>query len=1076
MMPPEKIRKRDGRIVPFDEKKIVRAIYRAMLAAGEGSLEAAEQAADMVVKALDERFPGQIPGVEDIQDIVEETLIRMGYARTAKAYIIYRKRRTEVREAKRLLGVYDDLKLTLNAIRVLKHRYLLKDEHGNIIETPSQMFWRVAKAIASADRRYGGDPDRTAKTFYEVMKNLEFLPNSPTLMNAGTPMGQLSACFVIPVEDSIEGIFDALKYMAIVHKSGGGTGFSFSRLRPKGDLVRSTMGVASGPVSFMKIFDVATEVIKQGGKRRGANMGILRVDHPDIVEFITAKSMEGILENFNISVAVTDKFMEAVKKEDDYELINPRTGEVVKTLPAKDVFELMVASAWSSGDPGLIFIDEINRKNPTPELGQIEATNPCIASGTRVLTPLGLIKVDDLYDIAENSGLGILASSQGAKNGERLVAYECSILLPLSKQVIYTTIHGKQLALSLPEKASAFVWKLGRKKIVKITTQEGYELLATPDHKVATINGWKKACKLKPGDKILLARLALGDEYGCINIGEDLAFALGWLVGDGCISGGRAIFYFSNEEHAIAQKIAHILSKKFKAKARPKRYGSTIRISVKGEAYQFFSSLLANCGGACSLPEIVYWLRLSDLAAFLRGLFTADGYVDKDKAIRLTSKHKSMLKEVQALLLLFGIKSKIYTRPFTRFFKYVDRCGKARVYKSRGYYELVIANYSRKLFMEKIGFEGLKAAKVKLQKTKIDPPYATVKSIEAAGEEVVYDLTVPSFSCYVSNGFISHNCGEVPLLPFESCNLGSVNLSKMVDGGEINWEKLEETVRIAVHFLDNVIDVNEYPIPQIREATLRTRKIGLGVMGFAEMLIKMGIPYNSEEALRIAEKVMSFIWRISKEKSVELAEQRGSFPAIDKSIWPKMGYSNIRNATTTAIAPTGTISIIAGTTSSIEPLFAVVYVREVLEGTRLLEVNPLFEEIAKERGFYSYDLVRKIAKTGSLQNIPEVPDDIKELFVTALDLPVEWHVKMQATFQKYVDNAVAKTINLPQHAPADEIRKAFMLAYELKCKGVTVYRYGSKRKQVLYVSVEPEEAVIASSEYEAVCPKGVCEL
>ncbi|RLE51656.1 MAG: ribonucleotide-diphosphate reductase subunit alpha [Candidatus Methanomethylicota archaeon] len=690
----EKVRKRDGRLESFQPSKIANAIALAFKAVGEKDGEVAEKLAAQVVKILEDKFKGSIPSVEDIQDVVEEVLMKSGYTKVAKAYILYRHRRSEVREAKKLLGVQDDLKLSVNAIRVLRRRYLLRNERGEIIETPSQMFRRVAHHVALADKFYGEDPSIAEESFFEVMKKLEFLPNSPTLMNAGTEIGQLSACFVIPVEDSIEGIFDALKYMAIVHKSGGGTGFSFSRLRPKGDVVKSTMGVASGPVSFMKIFDVATEIIKQGGKRRGANMGVLHVTHPDIIEFITAKSKPGVLTNFNISVAVTDEFMEAVEKGEDYDLVNPRNGEVVNRLNARDVFELMVENAWRTGDPGLLFIDEINRKNPTPSLGTIESTNPC---------------------------------------------------------------------------------------------------------------------------------------------------------------------------------------------------------------------------------------------------------------------------------------------------------------------------------------------------------------------------------------------GEVPLLPFESCNLGSVNLSKMVRNGDVDWDKLDRVIRIAVHFLDNVIDVNKYPLPQIEYMTKLNRKIGLGVMGFAEMLIKLGIPYNSNEALNFAEKIMSFIAKVSKEASAELAEKRGVFKTFEESIWPKMGFSKLRNATTTSIAPTGTISIIANTTSSIEPLFSVVYVREVLEGTRLFEVNHLFEKVAIERGFYSKDLLTKIVKAGSLQKVSGIPEDVKELFVTALDIDPEWHVRMQAAFQKYVDNAVAKTINLRETATLDDVRRAFKLAYQLKCKGITVYRYGSKPKQVLYVAVEPEEAALESSEYLKACPTGKCE-
>lgn len=699
------IRKRDGRVVEFDPDKITRAIHKAFQASAIGDGESAQKLSTQVVATIEEGFKDRVPSVEDVQNTVERVLIRNGFAEVAKAYILYREKRTEIREKKKMLGVTDDLKLSLNAISVLERRYLRKDDQGRVIETPSEMFRRISKAVAAPDMLYDKDADLESveDEFYRVMANLEFLPNSPTLMNAGTDIGQLSACFVLPVRDSIEDIFDALKHMALIHKSGGGTGFSFTNLRPRGDVVKSTMGVASGPVSFMRIFDAATDVIKQGGRRRGANMGVLRVDHPDIIEFITAKEREGVLANFNISVGVTDEFMNAVEEDGYYDLINPRNGETVKRLKARDVFDLVVTSAWRTGDPGLIFIDEINRRHPTPHVGMIEGTNPC---------------------------------------------------------------------------------------------------------------------------------------------------------------------------------------------------------------------------------------------------------------------------------------------------------------------------------------------------------------------------------------------GEVPLLPYESCNLGSINLSKMVKDGEIDWEKLRRTVRIAVHFLDNVIDANRYPLSQIEKNTKANRKIGLGVMGLAELLSQLSMPYDSEEAISAAEKLMSFIFEEARKKSVELGEERGSFPNFVGSIWERNGYKAMRNATVTSIAPTGTISIIAGTSSGIEPLFAVAFVRNVM-GTQLFEVNPVFERTAKERRFYSTELMTKITRVGSIQSLKEIPEDVRGVFVTALDIAPEWHVRMQAAFQKYTDNAVSKTVNLPHEATLEDVRGVYLLAHRLKCKGITVYRYGSKGEQVLtFGSIQTPSTVESGSserphaqvgsEFTGDCPSGVC--
>ena len=579
--------------------------------------------------------------------------------------------------------------LTQNAITVLEKRCLARDEEGRVVETPEELFRRVARHVAAADALYGNGESGVADTereFYELMASLDFLPNSPTLMNAGLKLGQLSACFVLPVGDSMEEIFDAVKYAAIIHKSGGGTGFSFSNLRPKGDVVGTTGGVSSGPITFMAPFDAATETVKQGSKRRGANMGIMRVDHPDILEFIRCKDNSEKLNNFNISVGLTDAFMEAVEEDEEFNLINPRTTKAVSRLRAKAVFDTIVKQAWKNGEPGIVFIDRINATNPTPGIGEIESTNPC---------------------------------------------------------------------------------------------------------------------------------------------------------------------------------------------------------------------------------------------------------------------------------------------------------------------------------------------------------------------------------------------GEQPLLPYESCNLGSINLAAMAQDGEVDRNKLKRTVWKAVHFLDNVIDVNKYPLKIIEDVTKANRKIGLGMMGWADMLIQLGIPYNSDRAVELADELMGFIQAEARQASCALAGERGVFPNYEQSIY--RDEIQLRNATVTTIAPTGSLSIIAGCSSGIEPLFAVSFVRNVLEGARMIEVNPCFKKMMEDLGLYSDSLIESIAETGSIRGFDEIPEDIRRVFVTAHDLAPDDHVRMQAAFQKNVDNAVSKTVNLPKTATTEDVASTYIQAYKSGCKGVTIYRDGTRENQVLSTTKSSETA--STSRVRAILPK-----
>lgn len=927
--------------------------------------------------------------------------------------------------------------ITENARRVLEKRYLAKDENGNVIETPEELFRRVAKHIAGAEKLYNKSPEEIQKLeqdFYHIMANLEFMPNSPTLMNAGRPLGQLSACFVLPIEDSLDSIFETLKAAALIHKSGGGTGFDFSKLRPKNSRVRSTDGVSSGPISFMKVYNAATQEIKQGGRRRGANMGILRVDHPDILDFITAKDDNREITNFNISVAVTDEFMKKVEEDGEYELIDPHTGQVKGKPKAREVFEKIVHQAWKNGEPGIVFIDRINKDNPTPHLGKIESTNPCLPAYTWIMTAQGPRQVADLV-------------------GEK-----------------FTAIVNGEFWNSSPE--GFFI--TGLKPVYKLSTQEGFELFLTADHPVCKVKQkteseietiWVKAGDLKEGDKIIL------NNHRNIHHWEGkFGFQEGYLIG--LLLGGSLK---EDTESKTVRELAHACCENLSHRANLKGWRSTKAQTASQMSLTYLEELALELGLTDNDKRITEQMEKASsefCKGLIRALFDCSGSVQGDHEnginIKLTQNNLEILKAVQRMLLRLGIYSKIYpNRKSQEAIPLPDGKGEAKGYFHQTQHELIISDENIFIFNRKIGL-GDQEKSQRLQalladyKRKADEKWfiATVKEFVPQGEELVFDARIPGKNAFDANGFYVHNCGEQPLLPYESCNLGSINLAKMVTEKngrmEIDWEKLKTTTHLAVHFLDNVIDVNKFPLPQIEEKTKLTRKIGLGVMGWADMLIQLGIPYNSDTAISLAEEVMSFILNEAIVKSQELAEEKGVFPAYKGSVWEQRGIK-IRNATLTTIAPTGTISIIAGCSSGIEPLFALVFTRHVLDNDRLLEVNPYFEKIAKERGFYSQELMEKIAEKGSCQEFPEVPEDVKKIFVTAHDITPEWHIRMQAAFQKYVHNATSKTINFPHSATVEDVRKAYLLAYKLGCKGITIYRDKSREEQVINIGLKADK-------------------
>ncbi len=942
--------------------------------------------------------------------------------------------------------------LSDNALVVLERRYLAKDDSGRPVETPDQLFARVAHNIAQAESLYktgtvGNSAALWEERFLSLMQRLDFLPNSPTLMNAGRDIQQLSACFVLPVPDSIEGIFQAIKDTAIIHQSGGGTGFAFSRLRPRGDRVRSTMGVASGPVSFLKVFDAATEAIKQGGTRRGANMGILAVTHPDIEEFISLKADMRTLTNFNISVAVTEDFMRAVEADEEYELVNPRNGKPAGRRRARHIFDLIVTNAWRNGDPGIVFLDRINRDNPTPNLGEIEATNPCVTADTWVMTTVGPRRVIEL--VGRPSRLVI--------NGEPF------------------------------DTSPTGFFSTGRKPVVELRTVQGPSVRLTPTHLVRRIghhnwrhtHEWVPVNELRPGD-----RIQLHDHRNLSNWSGLYDDSDGYLTGLLVSSRGLMASRSARRDSPSPAPAGAVREAVLAAVGSPTSTTSPgLRPQSLGQPELSFppgGDFDTHLGYSMAGPALEQ--TSSDFhRGFLRALFDVDGSVvgrPGSVTIRLALGGTHTVPAVQRMLLRFGIASYAHVN--------------LRSAAAGRPHELTITRENVSHFAEVIGFEDpfkrrnlARAMGLYGRWPKPERFFATVSSILPDGEEAVYDVRVPGINAFDANGFFVHNCGEQPLLPYESCNLGSLNLSHFVKAsarsrsnggkprsnehpsGRLDWERLAAVIPDCVRFLDNVIDMNHYPVPAIERATKATRKIGLGVMGWHDALMQLGIPYDSEDALALGEEVMRFIQGKANDASLALAEERGAFPAFKGS--PYDPDSPYRNATRTTVAPTGTLSIIADASSGIEPVFALAYTRQHYldpadpsKLTALREVNRYFLAAARAGGFYSEELMDHLAAGGSFDEwneaCPEpppqagsrrVPDWAKRLFVTAHDISPDWHVRMQAAFQRHTDNAVSKTINFPFDAAEADVARAYWLAFREGCKGITIYREGSRDFSVL---------------------------
>ena len=946
------------------------------------------------------------------------------------------------------------MELSPNARITYEKRYLIKDEKGNPIEAPEDLLRRVSANIAAVEKKYGKTESEIKiieDEFYRVMTEAQFIPNSPTLMNAGRELQQLSACFVLPLEDSMEGIFTALKNMALVQKTGGGTGFAFDRLRPSNDLVRSTNGVASGPISFLKIFDAATEAVKQGGTRRGANMGSLIYNHPNILDFICSKEKEDEINNFNLSITVSDNFMRKATGEDPdsfYDLINPRTSDIYydpetgekAQLDAVAVFDLIVQKAWEKGDPGIIFIDQMNRHNPTPNVGIYETTNPCVPGDTLVLTSEGPRMVKDL--------------------------------LGKSTTLI---INGKPF-----QTTEAGFFSTGVKSLLSIRTKEGYSVRATEDHPILKVKKktryileqeWTNASDIKPGDEILLHDHR---EFSGWNghYGEEEGYLIGLLTVDGTLKSDKDLL--SVWPHQGTAGIMEAAYEAANSLPHRKDFKGWCKVGGRNE-YRMYPATLRKVAfslgmrpGNTAITHHLETRTSSDfIMGFLRGLFDADGSVqgsqDKGISIRLAQNDIERLKAVQRMLVRFGIASSIYTnRNEKRTTSMANRKKRLAFNDTKPQHELIIFGDNIAVFAERIGFnDTTKKNRLALNLASDSRGLnrerfiVTVDNVLPCEAEEVYDVQVPGINIFDANGIVVHNCGEQPLLPYEACCLGSINLGKFVTAeSKVDWSKLAEIVKTAVRFLDNVIDASNYVIPEIAAMHKEgNRKIGLGIMGWHDMLVKLGITYDSEEAIELANEVMQFINSEAKEESVALAEERGMFPNFEGSIYDTgISDDRVRNATRTTIAPTGTISILAGASSGIEPYFSIAFIRKnILGGLDLPEVNPLFLEIASKEGFYSEELIQLIARSGKIPDDSTVPQKYKDLFKTAMEIDFSWHVRHQAAFQKHTDNAVSKTINLKQDATIEDVKYAYITAWEAGCKGITIYRDSSRTKQVLNV-------------------------
>lgn len=938
---------------------------------------------------------------------------------------------------------FGEPRVTENARRVLEARYLKKDEEGRVIETPKELYIRVANAVASCE----AEPEQWTYKFYDMMARNDFMPNTPCLMNAGKNQGTLFACFVLPIEDNMQSIFGTMRDAALVHKEGGGTGFDFSKLRPKGSTVKSTHGISSGPVSFMSAYNAATEVVKQGSSRRGANMGILRVDHPDIMEFISCKSDTSKITNFNISVTVTDEFMMAVKEGREFDLVDPHTGKKTLVL-AKEVMDKIVEQAHATGEPGIIFIDRVNDKSPCKDYELIASSNPCVTGDTWVMTESGPYLARDLV----NRNIGCYVDG-----------------------ILYNT------------KSNGF-FSSGCKKVYSVQTKAGFNVKVTEDHKIMTNKGWKKCCDLKIGDMIRLQNHKGLSWPGPLEFGKEQGYLIGYIIGDGCMKheNGKDLAEISvwNKDNG-SEGVLEYIQQCVEPMNKRSDYNGGAKVATRECTVIHLKALTELCvslglqKGNKTITEAMERCSYDFYCGLIAGLFDADGTIQigtidgSRNSIRLNQSNRETLVIVQRMLSRMGILSSIYKRRDAGYRKLPDSSREPKNYFCKENYELIITSDNIRSFHEQITLAN-KEKQEKIQKI-VDTfgsykrkLYSEVSEIEELDVEEVFDVTVDNVHAFDANGIYVSNCGEQMLGSYDSCVLGSINVGNMLlectygsddrDWEElIDWDRLSIVSRLGTRFLDNMITVSGYTLPAIEEKTKANRRIGLGIMGLADLLVRLGIPYDSNDALVVSQKILSCILDASMEESEKLAEEKGVFPNWEKSEWAKEG-KRLRNLTLTTIAPTGSISIIAGCSSGIEPHFAIAFEKNVLDGQKLIEINQDFENCVKKDPHLAEkytEIVEKVSKTRSIAEITEIPEKIRKIFRTTDDISIEYHIRHQAVAQLYFSHsAVSKTINMPKTAKKEDVFQAYMLAYELGCKGVTVYRDGSRPGQVLDLKKE----------------------